>query len=171
MAVNNETYIVRLREADKLRLNLNTQDKLQLNLTTPVGMASTATINGVRVQGDLTAEDLGLARASIHTRAEWSEISTYVPAEGEIVIYSDWNVIDGVTYPAVKIGDGNAYVVDLPIIAGGEDMAFIIELADMLTEHINNMAIHVSDEDRERWDNKLNYEVNESLETLVFNRE
>lgn len=160
MAIKNETYIVRLREADRLRLNL----------TTPVGVATAATINGVKVQGDLTSEDLGLARASIHTRAEWSEIPMYVPSKGEIVIYSDWRESDGITYPAIKIGDGSAYVADLPITACGDDIEFINELADMLTEHINNTVIHVSEEDRERWDSKLNYEVNESLETLVLNR-
>ena len=164
------TNYVQVPRESALRLGLKNADILSLRMTTPVGMAVPATINGVRIQGDLTAEDLGLARASIHTTEEWGLTPTYVPAKGELVIYTDAVTVDGNTYPALKIGDGNAYVVDLPFSGGPEQTDILNDLIDQLNEHIRNTAIHVSTEDRERWDNKLNYEVSEATETLVLNR-
>lgn len=173
VTTTNETYVIQLHQSDKLKLGLKDTDVLGIQMTTPVSVNSLhASINGVRLQGDLTSEQLGLARASIHTKAEWEALSSYVPTKGELVIYSDWTEVDGIVYPGLKIGDGNSYVAHLPLYASsiGQDMQFIRDLSDALTAHISNNQIHVSAEDRTRWDNKLNYSVDEVSETLVFNR-
>ena len=64
----------------------------------------------------------------------------------------------------MKIGDGMAYVQDLPFV--NED------LRDKIMEHIDNPDIHVSVADRLFWNNKLN--VNDAAElvdgALVLNR-
>lgn len=164
------TNYVQVPKESALRLGLKNSDILSLRMTTPVGMAASATINGVKVQGDLTAEDLGLARASVHTTEEWRLMPTYVPAKGELVIYTDAVQKDGNTYPALKIGDGNAYVVDLPFAGGSDESDILNDLIDQFNAHIQDTVIHVSSDDRERWDNKLNYEVSEATETLVLNR-
>lgn len=43
-----------------LRLKLKNADVLNIRMTTPVGVAPSATINGVKVHGELTSADLGL---------------------------------------------------------------------------------------------------------------
>ena len=167
----NDTFVVRLKQSDRLKLGLSDGDRMSLKMTTPVGMGVSASINGVKLQGDLTAEQLGLARASIHTTEEWAGMVSYVPAKGELVIYSDRLEVDGVYYPALKIGDGKAYAADLPFADGAQDMDLLNDLVDQLNQHIADQTIHVSLEDRARWDSKLNYAVNETSETIIFNRE
>ena len=53
-------------------------------------------------------------KATVDTTDGWMQRRKYVPFRGEIIVYSDRNVIDGMDYPGIKIGDGMAYVVDLP---------------------------------------------------------
>ena len=69
-----------------------------------------------------------------------------------------------VNIPGIKIGDGRAYVQDLPFIDE--------ELRDTIMEHINNQDIHVSLQEKLFWNNKIN--VNDSMElvdgSLIFNR-
>lgn len=50
----------------------------------------------------------------IHTTAEWQALSSLVSQKGMIYIWSDYKVEGGVPIPAFKVGDGLAYVVDLP---------------------------------------------------------
>lgn len=54
-----------------------------------------------------------------HTTAEWQDLSNYQSKFGSIYIYTDYDVKDGVNIPAIKIGDGSAYVVDLPFMSCG----------------------------------------------------
>ena len=106
------------------------------------------------------------------TTAHWNSALGFIPLEGELIIYNDYKTvekeIDGevkqVQIPGLKIGDGMAYVQDLPFV--NED------LRDKIMEHIDNPDIHVSVADRLFWNNKLN--VNDAAElvdgALVLNR-
>ena len=65
--------------------------------------------------------------------------------------------------PGFKLGDGNAYLVDKPFL----DEALSVQL----TEHINNMKIHLTEEERQRWNNKIDcIEPAENDDKLVFTR-
>lgn len=108
------------------------------------------------------------------TTANWNAAHGFVPLEGEIIIYLDGRKIEKngelVNMPTIKIGDGKAYVQDLPFV---DD-----DTRDTLLLHINDSLIHVSARDRQFWDNKINiddlYEsLNEELEneTLIFSRD
>ena len=88
---------------------------------------------------------------------------TYIPALGEIVIYTDRNTIGNVVYQGIKIGDGLAYVVDLPFV--GDDVYQMI--LNRIEDHVNNTNIHVTQDEKNRWNNKLNYSINN--EELIFN--
>lgn len=95
------------------------------------------------------------------TTLNWNSTRGFVPLSGEIIIYTDYRtetvmengqqVVKNV--PGIKIGDGRAYVQDLPFQSG------------------------VSESDIQFWNNKVNIddrnEVNETLtgETLVFSRD
>lgn len=63
----------------------------------------------------------------------WTSLSNYIPAAGEIIIYTDKDVIidDGQTknIPGIKIGDGLAYGIDLPFI--GDEKADISTLTSL----------------------------------------
>ena len=122
--------------------------------------------------GLLSAEDkTKLDAIGIHynTTAYWNDLIGYIPSEGEIIIYSDYNTItqDGETMvyvPGVKIGSGNAYVQDLAFVGA--------DTARTLLNHITDTTVHVTAEKRRFWDDKLN--VNDEAEVvnevLVFNR-
>ena len=127
--------------------------------------------------------------ATINTRIQqkhditenWDNAVGFIPKAGEIIIYDDYDIrtytieengetVEKATLiPNMKIGTGNAYVQDLPFV---DDRT-----RDILLNHIRNLDIHVTLEDKEFWDNKVNIEdayaqVNHCLEdeTLVFTR-
>jgi hypothetical protein len=50
----------------------------------------------------------------VHTTAEWQNLTSLVSKKGGIYIWSDYKTENGIDIPAIKIGDGLAYVVDLP---------------------------------------------------------
>ena len=74
--------------------------------------------------------------------ANWNAALGFVPLQGELIIYNDYKTIqkevDGelttVYVPGVKIGDGSAYVQDLPFVDA--------ELRDKIMTHIDNPNIH-----------------------------
>ena len=103
-------------------------------------------------------------KISIDSSEEWSQKTTYIPKNGEIIIYNDRNVIDGVSYPGIKIGDGLAYVVDLPFFGDDETNA----ITEIVNNHIDDTQSHVSAADREFWNSKINVELNG--ESLVLTR-
>lgn len=78
-----------------------------------------------------------------HTTAEWAQLTSLVSEEGVIYVWSDYKTEGGVTYPGMKIGDGLAYVVDLPFA----------------TEPITSAQIT-------KWDNKVSVDING--ENLIF---
>ncbi len=106
------------------------------------------------------------------TTANWNSARGFIPLEGELIVYNDYTTITkmingiekNVTIPAIKIGDGRAYVQDLPFVND--------DLRDQILNHINNPEIHVTMAEKLFWNNKLN--VNDSSEVvneaLIFNR-
>lgn len=106
------------------------------------------------------------------TTINWNNARGFIPLEGEIIIYTDYktitkevdNEIRTILIPGVKIGDGRAYVQDLPFIDE--------ELRDRIMAHINNNDIHVTVMDKLKWDNKLNVNDNQEIidGALILNR-
>ena len=85
------------------------------------------------------------------TKEHWAEMLSFVPPKGSIVIYSDYATIDDEVIPAMKIGDGTTYLVDLPFVS--DDIRHEVE------QHIQDATIHVSAADREAWNNKVSCDV------------
>lgn len=111
------------------------------------------------------------------TTENWNNAQGFIPLQGEVIIYTDHekttriigNKEVEVDVPAIKIGTGNAYVQDLPFVDE--------ELRNKLMEHIDNIDIHTTLEEKLFWNNKVNiddeYEIIEGEledETLIFNR-
>ena len=122
-----------------------------------VGDGITSVVDLPFVSHDFQTQDI-----KYNTTEYWNTQNTYIPRAGEIIIYSDKYTIqyNNTTYnqPSLKIGDGSAYLVDLPFL----DQSF--------RNHINNSAIHVSAADREFWNNKINCDDVVEGETLCLNR-
>ena len=89
-----------------------------------------------------------------HTAEYWNSQLNYIPDQGQIIVYSDSNLI--------KIGDGTTYLVDLPYITD-----FI---SQQLQQHTTNTNIHISTAERILWNNKLNLEDTVENQTLQLNR-
>ena len=103
------------------------------------------------------------------TTENWNLNRGFIPLQGEIIIYTDHGKMDDgygnmINVPGIKIGDGNAYLIDLPFVGAEERYAILQELR----EHTGNWSIHVSDADRSFWNNKLNYSMHDG--NLVLNR-
>ena len=89
--------------------------------------------------------------------------------KGEIIVYSDYQTVDGTVIPGIKIGTGNAYVGDLPFV--DEDTRVT------LLAHIGNADIHVTAAQKTFWTNKINIDDSYEIihgdledETLIFTR-
>ena len=105
-----------------------------------------------------------LGNIFVDTTQNWNSQLTYVPASGDIIVYSDKSSItennETKYIPGIKIGDGNAYCVDLPFVAD--------DIAIDLLNHINDNIRHITAQERQFWNNKLNISING--EELQFNR-
>lgn len=128
----------------------------------------TTTTNGLMAAVDKAKLD-GI-NISCKTTAEWQSDLTYVPALGEIIIYSDGDSYvdetsgETVPVPNIKIGDGMAYCVDLPFIHQAE----VNRILQQLDNHIRDTTVHITAAERTFWNNKLNYGIDGEL--LTFNR-
>lgn len=125
-----------LKSGNRFKLNLEEGVSEQIRLINPATNSFTGKI-------------------SINTVEGWAQKSSYIPSKGEIAIFSDRNVVNGVEYPGIKIGDGKAYCVDLPFL--GDDI--IANILNIITDHVSDMSVHVSSADRTFWNNKLNYRI------------
>lgn len=97
----------------------------------------------------------GMAKLTMDTTAHWAEKLTYIPQRGEIIVYSDRQIIDGVEYPGVKIGDGKAYCVDLPFVGDDSNNAII----DLINNHINDTDAHLVPGERDAWNRKVSCSI------------
>lgn len=83
---------------------------------------------------------------AVDITTNWLSNTSYIPNRGDIVIWLDKTISDSLHIPGIKIGDGLSYNVDLPFV--GDDIAI------MLQGHINDEVCHISQEEREKWNNK-----------------
>jgi hypothetical protein len=91
----------------------------------------------------------------------------YIPKQGMITVYTDYETIDTpdgpVTLANFKIGTGNNYLINTPFVDEG--------LRYALYEHINDKVVHITAEEREFWNNKINcIEPEVSDDLLEFTR-
>lgn len=91
------------------------------------------------------------------TTAGWASQATLVAQANNIYVYTDYQSASGQNIPGIKIGDGNAYLIDLPFID------------TIYAQHIADSEIHVSSTDRTNWDNKVTCYIDPNDNTkLIF---
>lgn len=140
-----------------------THDEVQalLDKINALGSATT-TQDGLMTSADkIKLDGLGIYSGST---AFWNAQVGYIPAAGEIIVYTDYQTVDGKNVPGIKVGSGNGYVQDLAFLNEGD--------SDALLAHINNSNIHITSSERAFWNGKLNVsDMSEVVnETLIFNR-
>lgn len=109
----------------------------------------------------------GFAGIKFGTTEEWNSDPSYIAGKGVLIVYTDYETkVDEhgqiIYYPNFKIGDGNAYLIDKPFVGENEK--------EQLEAHIGDDIIHITQDEREFWNNKLNYEDPEDSDLLVFTR-
>lgn len=92
----------------------------------------------------------------------WNSQPTLISELNCIYIYTDYTSMEGQPISAIKIGDGSAYLIDLPFV--GED------IRNVLITHITNNVIHITAEERARWNNKITCDDSVSNEILILTR-
>lgn len=85
------------------------------------------------------------ATIDIHTTAEWNgEAGRAISEKNTFYVYSDgYTLADGTVIPRIKLGDGMAYIIDLPF------------LDEKYYSHIRDASIHVTPEEKAFWNTKL----------------
>ena len=104
----------------------------------------------------------------IKTTEEWNGDISLISQKGVIYVYSDYIIEETesgekINNPGIKIGDGLAYIVDLPFING--------YIEKELLKHINNSNIHVTLDEKNFWNNKFRCYIstkNNDQQNLIF---
>lgn len=113
------------------------------------------------------AQSMSNVDIKAYTKDFWDQNRDYIPKMGEIAIYLNYKYInkeDGsqIGVAGLKIGDGKTYLIDLPFLGDVDQSKF--------DEHIQNTTIHITQAERDFWNNKLNCENMIIEETLFLNR-
>lgn len=90
------------------------------------------------------------------TKETWDSQPQYITKKGCIYIYSDLRTDkEGRLVAGMKVGDGQAYLIDMPFVD------------EIYADHISDMTIHITQEEREFWNNKIRCVMTDSGE-LIF---
>lgn len=95
------------------------------------------------------------------TTVGWNSQKLLIGKSGHIYVYTDHSTVDGVLVPNIKIGDGKSYLIDNPFIS--------LPLEEALTLHNEDMAKHISSDERNNWNGKVRCYIDENdSENIVF---
>ena len=100
----------------------------------------------------------GDCRVLYATTETWNSQPQLISAKGYIYIYADYRQNEqGQNVPAMKVGDGNAYLIDMPFTD------------ELLYGHLTDSVRHITQEEREFWNNKVRcYTSDIQNDILVF---
>lgn len=118
------------------------------------------------IVGDITNKNI-----LIGTTNEWANQSSAVFPAGTILVYTNAGSYindnnDTIIVPKIKISDGSTPVIDSSFL--GDEIYH--EIMDTLNDHINDNIRHITAEEREFWNNKLNCENTVNDNNLILNR-
>lgn len=98
------------------------------------------------------------------TTANWNSQKTLISKKDVVYVYTDHEskTVDGKTMdiPGIKIGDGKAYLIDLPFTD------------TLMMDHIRNSGIHVTQNEKNFWNNKVRCYIDATNDSnLIFTTE
>ena len=110
----------------------------------------------------LVGEDLIADRTNEHilvdSTANWNRTPKLISVKNMLYIYTDHDTHEGEPVPGFKVGDGTSYLIDMPFT----DVIY--------KDHIDNSVIHVTQQDKDNWNNKVRCYVDDfnSPGNLIF---
>ena len=109
-------------------------------------------LNGVTIEGARVSEDYFLPKIAFDSTEHWNA-SGNISELNMIYVYTDYQTDgQGHNIAGIKLGDGLAYIVDLPFVD------------TLMQQHMANTDIHITPEEREFWNNKnRSYSYGETL--------
>lgn len=134
---------------------------LQNELAALIGKLSKVAYSGS--YNDLTDKPV-----HIDTTAGWNSQKNLIGEKSHIYIYSDYASYQSgeetICIPNIKIGDGNAFLIDNPFITKSTEI--------LLESHIADNVKHVTDKERSFWNNKVRcYIDGTNSKNLIFTTE
>ena len=111
--------------------------------TVRLNVSGNQTIGGTVVIGASSKKEV-----YSNTTEGWNSQVSLVSSRDVIYVYTDFRIVDDHPVPNIKIGDGKAFLIDLPFIAGDSG---------------------ITPEQIAFWDNKVSVRVDEDdPETVIF---
>lgn len=99
----------------------------------------------------------GDCRVLYATTETWNSQPQLISAKGFIYIYSDYRQNEqGINIPAMKVGDGNAYLIDMPFTD------------ELLYDHLADNVRHITQQEREFWNNKVRCYTSEIQDDVLI---
>lgn len=91
------------------------------------------------------------------TTEHWNNQTSLISEKNTLYVYIDYMTDENLTIPGFKLGDGKAYLIDLPFT----DKVYY--------DHIRDQVIHITEEERILWNNKVSCELSDvNKENLIF---
>lgn len=101
--------------------------------------------------------ELKMPKILFAPKADWDMDSTKIAEANTIYVYTDYTGYDGKSLAGFKVGDGTSYLIDMPFV----DQVY--------NDHINNSTIHITQAEREFWNNKVRcYLDGSDEEEIIF---
>lgn len=101
-------------------------------------------MEGHVLKDDTSLSDIGVPYVFYDTCENWDAQSLLITIKDAIYVYTDYKLDEeGRVVPGIKIGDGLGYLIDAPFLSALYD------------EHIANLDIHVTTENKTFWNNKV----------------
>ena len=110
-------------------------------------------IEGVTLFGDKTFYELfpnfldSFSKIYYGTTEYWTSQRTLISEKNVLYVYTDYDEVDENKLPAFKLGDGNAYLIDLPFLDA--------KINAKIDTHIADAICHITQEEREYWNSKV----------------
>jgi hypothetical protein len=137
-------------------LNINLLDETE---QLDVGLSGEQALDVALDLGAYTVGD----QVHYDSTSHWNAQVQLIAKKGHIYVYSDYTEIGGKPVAGFKVGDGTTYLIDLPFASGN---------TTLLTNHVNNNVVHITDEEREFWNNKVTCFVSAvDTDHLIFTKE
>lgn len=166
-------YKIQQRTSDTEITTLHPETEASITLIQPI--AGLDAINTQKALEKLN-EKIDIVQSSIlyDTKAHWDSQPSLRTKANTIYVYTDafTYTVDGqqVVVAGIKVGDGNAYLIDVAFITDYLANA-IVELNQTVQNHLDDNVRHITSAERTKWNNKINYELSEEdQELLIINR-
>lgn len=117
------------------------------------GATETFDVNGAAVAsrkiiGMVASRGGGIKEIYSDTTANWNAKFGLIGKKDCLYIYTDYIIEGGIPIPSIKVGDGKAYLIDLPFIYSGnvtaEQIAFWNNKVTVYEEYVSEETLMIS---------------------------